>query len=142
MFSIARTMNMCGNKFVFLVFGKCPFLLRWKNVVSVSHPLHLRFSLNKPVTRTVISVNRPFIMRYISGKRAFSPLHFRYSCGHCLASMPHIPIARASSGRGDKFCHRITNSAHFCPFALRYISVPRCDQAFNREQYLVNFSEI
>ena len=39
---------MCGNKFVFLVFGKCPFLLRWKNVVSVSHPLHLRFSRNKP----------------------------------------------------------------------------------------------
>ena len=113
MFSIARTMNMCGNKFVFLVFGKCPFLLRWKNVVSVSHPLHLRFSRNQPVTHTVISVNWPFIMRYISGKRAFSPLHFRYSCGHCLASMPHIPIARASSGRGDKFCHRITK---FCTF--------------------------
>ena len=70
---------MCGNKFVFLVFGKRPFPLRLKNVVSVSHPLHLRFSRNKPVTRTVISVNRPFIMRYISGKRAFSPLHFRYS---------------------------------------------------------------
>ena len=67
---------MCGNKFVFLVFGKCPFLLRWKNVVSVSHPLHLRFSRNKPVTRTVISVNRPFIMRFISGKRAFSPVTF------------------------------------------------------------------
>ena len=57
---------------MFLVFGKCPFLLRWKNVLSVSHPLFLRFSQNKSVTRTVISVNRPFIMRYISGKRAFS----------------------------------------------------------------------
>ena len=57
---------------MFLVFGKCPFLLRWKNVLSVSHPFHLRFSWNKSVTRTVISVNRQFIMRYIFGKRAFS----------------------------------------------------------------------
>ena len=72
------------------MFGKCPFLLRWKNVLSVSHPLHLRFSQNKSVTRTVISVNRPFIMRYMSGKRTFFPFHFRYSCDHCLASMPHI----------------------------------------------------
>ena len=98
---------------MFLVFGKCPFLFRWKNVLSISRPLHLRFSRNKSVTRTVIDVNQPFIMRYISGKRAFFPLHFRYSCGHCLASMPHIPIARASSGRGDKFCHWITK---FCTF--------------------------
>ena len=74
-----------------LVFGSRPFLLRWKTVLSVSHPLHLSFSRNKSVTRTVISVNRPFIMQYISGKRAFFSLHFRYSCGHCLASMPHIP---------------------------------------------------
>ena len=58
---------------MFLVFGKCPFLLRLKNVSSVSHPLHLRFSRNKSVTRTVLSVNRPFIMQYISGKRAFFP---------------------------------------------------------------------
>ena len=65
------------------MFGKCLFLLRWKNVVSVSHPLYLRFSWNKFVTHTVKSVNGPFIMRYISGKRAFLPLHFRYSCGHC-----------------------------------------------------------
>ena len=63
---------------MFVVFGKCPFLLRWKNIVSVPHPLHLRFSRNKSVTRTVMSVNRLFIMRYISGKRAFFPLHFRY----------------------------------------------------------------
>ena len=48
---------------MFLVFGKCLFLLRWKNVLSVSHPLHLRFSWNKSVTSTVISVNRPFIIR-------------------------------------------------------------------------------
>ena len=93
---------------MFHVFGKCSFLLHWKNVLSVSHPSHLRFSRNKSVTRTVISVNRPFIMRYISSKCAFFPLHFQYSCGHCLASMPHILIARAVSGRGDKFCHRIT----------------------------------
>ena len=78
---------------MFLVFGKCLFLLWWKNVLSVSHPLHLRFSRNKSVTCTVLSVNRPFIMRYISGKCAVFPLHFRYSCGHCLASIPHIPIA-------------------------------------------------
>ena len=78
---------------MFLVFGKCPFLLRWKNVLSVSHPLRLRSSRNKSVTHMVISVNRLFIMRYISGKRAFFPLHFRYSCGHCLASISHIPIA-------------------------------------------------
>ena len=45
---------------MFLVFGKWPFLLRWKNVLSVHHLLHLRFSRNKSVTRTVISVNRPF----------------------------------------------------------------------------------
>ena len=77
---------------MFFVFGKCPFLLRWNNVLSISHPLHIRSSRNKFVTCTVISVNRPFIMRYISGKRVFFPLHFRYSCGHCLASIPHIPI--------------------------------------------------
>ena len=93
---------------MFLVFGKCPFHLRWKNVLSVSRPLHLRLSRNKSVTRTVISVNRPFIMRYIFGKHAFFPLHFRYSCGHCLAYLPQIPIATASSGGRDKFCHRIT----------------------------------
>ena len=61
---------------MFLVFGKCPFLLRCKNVLSVSHPLHLCFSRNKSVTRTVISVNRPFIMQYISGKHAFFPFTF------------------------------------------------------------------
>ena len=61
---------------MFLVFGKCPFLLRWKYALSVSHPLHLHCSRNKSVTRTVISVNRPFIMQYISGKHAFSPVTF------------------------------------------------------------------
>ena len=52
---------------MFFVFGKCPFLLRWENVLSGSHALHLRFILNKSVTRTVISVNRPFIIWYTSG---------------------------------------------------------------------------
>ena len=123
---------MRGNKFVFLVFGKCPFLLRWKNVLSVSHALHLRFILNKCVTHTVVSVNRRFIFWYISGKRAFFPLHVRYSCSHCLASRLHIPIARASSSRGDKFCHRITKFCIFLyVFPPLHISVRRCDQAFN-----------
>ena len=62
---------------MFFVFGKCPFPLRWKNVLSGSHALHLRFIRNKSVTRTVISVNRPFIIRYTSGYRAFS----RYMSG-------------------------------------------------------------
>ena len=96
---------------MFFVFGKCPFLLRWKNVLSGSHALHLRFIRNKSVTRTVISANRPFIIRYTSGYRAFFPLHVRCTYGHCLTSRLHIPIARTSSGRGDKFCHRITK---FC----------------------------
>ena len=52
---------------MFFVFGKCPFLLCWKNVLSGSHALLLRFIGNKSVTRTVISVNRPFIIRYTSG---------------------------------------------------------------------------
>ena len=98
---------------MFLVFGKCRFLLHWKNVLSVSHPLHLRFSQNKSVTHMVISANRLFIMRYISGKHAFSSLHFWYPYSHCLAPLPHIQIARASRGREDKFCHRITK---FCTF--------------------------
>ena len=65
---------------MFLMFGKCPFLLRSKNVLSVSHPLHLRFSRKKSVTCTMISVNLPFLCgaypvnvhfsRYISGIHA------------------------------------------------------------------------
>ena len=66
-FSIARTINFGGNKFVFFMFGKCTFLLRWKNVLTGSHALHLRFIRNKSVTRTVISVHQPFIIRYTSG---------------------------------------------------------------------------
>ena len=93
---------------MFFVFGKCPFLLRWKNVLSGSHALHLRFIRNKSVTRTVISVNRPFFIRYTSGYRAFFPLHVRCSYGHCLTPRLHRPIARTLGGREDKFCHRIT----------------------------------
>ena len=52
---------------MFFVFGKCPFLLCWKNVSTDSHALHLNFIRNKSVTRTVISVNRPFIIRYTPG---------------------------------------------------------------------------
>ena len=60
--------NYCGggHKFVFFVFGKCPFLLRWKNILFGSHALHLHFIRKKSVTRTVISVNQPFIIRYTS----------------------------------------------------------------------------
>ena len=76
---------------MFFVFGKCPFLLRWKNVLSGSHALHLRFIRNKSVTRTVISVNRPFIIRYTSGYRAF----FSVTCPVLVRSLlnfqaPHI----------------------------------------------------
>ena len=81
---------------MFLVFGKCPFFLRWNNVLSVSHPLHLRFSRNKSVIRTVISVNRPFIMRYISGKRAFS----RYFSGiHAVIAWLLCPTYRLREPR-------------------------------------------
>ena len=96
---------------MFFVFGKCPFLLSWKNVLSGSHALHLRFIRNKSVTHTVISVNRPLIIRYTSGYSAFFPLHVRCSYGHCLTSRLHIPIARTLSVTGDKFCHGITK---FC----------------------------
>ena len=51
---------------MFFVFGKCPFLLRWNNFLSGSHALHLRFIRDKSVTRTVLSVNRPLIIRYTS----------------------------------------------------------------------------
>ena len=74
MFSIARTINSEATNSCFFVFGKCPFLLRWKNVLSGSHALHLSFIRNKSFTRTVISVNRPFIIRYTSGYRAFFPI--------------------------------------------------------------------
>ena len=52
---------------MFFVFGKCPFLIQSKNVLSGSHALHLRFIRNKSVNRTVISFNRPFIIRYTCG---------------------------------------------------------------------------
>ena len=52
---------------MFFVFGKCPFLLCWKNVLSGSNALHLHFIRNKSVTCTVISVNQPFIIWYTSG---------------------------------------------------------------------------
>ena len=52
---------------MFFVFGKCPFPLRWKKVLSGSHALHLSFIRNKSVTCTVLSVDRPFIIRYTSG---------------------------------------------------------------------------
>ena len=101
MFSIARTFNSGDTKSCFFVFGKCPFLLRWKNILSGSHALHLCFIRNTSVTRTVISVNRRFIIGYTSGKRAFFPLHVRCSYGHCLTSRLNMSIARAFSGRGD-----------------------------------------
>ena len=113
-FSIARTMSMRGEQIRVSKFGKFPFFLRWKNVLSVSAYVAPPFNPVKVGTRTWCTLIDRCIIRYISGKRAFYPLHVRYSCGHYLASRPtYIPIARASSGRGDKFCHRITK---FCIF--------------------------
>ena len=57
---------------------------------------------------TVISVNRPFIIRCISGKRAFYMLHVRYSCGHCVTTTLQTTIMRPSSSRSE-FCHCIIN---------------------------------
>ena len=66
---------------MFFVFGKCPFLLRWKNVLSGSHALHLRFIRNKSVTRTEIStVYNPVHIRLTC---VFIPLLVRCSYGHC-----------------------------------------------------------
>ena len=79
---------------MFLVFGKFPVLLRRKNVMSGSHALHFPFIRYKSITHTVISVNQPFIIRCISGKCAFYPLHVRHLCGHCVASTLHTPIMR------------------------------------------------
>ena len=70
-FQIARIKNMRGNKNMFPMLGKFPFLLQWKNVLSSSHALHFRFIRYKSVTRTVISVNRPCIIRCISGNMRF-----------------------------------------------------------------------
>ena len=62
-FSIARTMSMKGNKFVFLVLGHFLFLLCLKKFLSGSHVLHFCLIRYKSVTRTVISVNRPLIIQ-------------------------------------------------------------------------------
>ena len=101
---------------MFLVFGKFLFLLSWKNVLSGSHALHFHFIRYKSVIRIVISVNRPFIIRRISGKRVFYLLHIWYLCVHCVASMlHHTPIVKALRGSIDGFCHQITK---FCIFLL------------------------
>ena len=98
---------------MFLVFGKCPVLLRWKNVLSVSHPLHLRLSRNKSFTRAVISVNRPFIMQYISGKRAFS----RYISGiHAVIAWLLCPSYRSREPQAAY--HRITKFYTFLSVCL------------------------
>ena len=59
---------------MFFVFGKCPFLLLWKNILFSSHALHLHFIQNKSVTCKVISVNRPFIILYTSGLTCVFPV--------------------------------------------------------------------
>ena len=66
---------------MFFVFGKCPFLLLCKKVLSGSHALHLRIIRNKSVTRTVISVNRPFIIRCASGVHPVNVRFSRYMSG-------------------------------------------------------------
>ena len=74
MFSIARTINSgdtnscfsCSVNVRFSYVGRtfCPVLMRCTSV----------FIWSKSVTRTVISVNRLFIIRYTSGLRAFFPV--------------------------------------------------------------------
>ena len=103
--------------------------LRVRQCPVTSVPSVEKFWL-KSMTRTVISVSRPLIFRYISVKRTFFPLHHRYLCSHSVVSALHAPISRAVSGRGDRFYHRITKFYMFCPFSLRYITVSRFDRAF------------
>ena len=63
MFSIARNINSEATNSCF----SFSVNVRFSYVLSGSHALHLRFIRNKSVTRTVISVNLPFIIRYTSG---------------------------------------------------------------------------
>ena len=94
--------------------------------MSVSHLLHLRFSRNKFVTRMVISVSRSFIMRYISTKRAFFPVTFSYSCGHCLASIRHARPAIRDIAMPPNKSNNIINSfftlPHTCS-AVRFLDI-------------------
>ena len=46
------------------------FFKRSKNVLSVAHALHFRFTRYLSVTRTVMSVNWPLIVLCMSGNRA------------------------------------------------------------------------
>ena len=59
----------------------------------------------------------------------------RYISGiHAVIAWLLCPTYRSRELRASeeiKFVTGLPNSAHFCPFALRYIFVPRCDQAFN-----------
>ena len=120
--------------FCTLLLGTFPFLLRWENVLSGTYALHCRFIRYKSVTRTEIYVSRPLIIRYISVKRTFFPLHHRYLCGHCVFPTRHTPIACVLSGKAGKFYHRITQICILCPFFLRYIFVIRSDRALNKSQ--------
>ena len=57
----------------------------------------------------------------------------RYISGiHAVIAWLLCPTYRSREPRAAEKINFVTgepNSAHFCPFALRYISVPRCDQA-------------
>ena len=71
---------------MFFVFGKCLFLLRWNDVLSGSHALHLRFNRNKSVTRTVY----PLIGCLLSGTHPYNVRFSNYMSGACtvIASPP------------------------------------------------------
>ena len=92
-------------------------------------------------------VNQLLVWRYLSNpKESFEQVKkfpsdktdrdvsLMYS--HCVAYTPHKPIAKASSVRGDEFCHRITLFRMFCPYSPFNKSVSQSDQAFILKYYL------
>ena len=81
---------------MFLVFGKCLFLSRWKNTLSVSLPLHLRFCRNKSVTLMVIS----FIGRLLCGIYPVKVRFSSYICGiHAAIAWLLCPTYRSREPR-------------------------------------------
>ena len=90
---------------MFLVFSKCLFLLRWKNVLSVSHPLHLRFSRNKSITRTVILL----IDRLLCGTYPVNVRFSRYISGiHAVIAWLLCPTYRSREPRAAEEINFIT----------------------------------
>ena len=113
----SKTYEYARQKFVL---RKFPLHVSMKIVLSGTHALHFCFILNKSVTGTVISANRPFIILCISCELAFYPLHVQYLCGHCVTFILPTQILRASSSRIEELCHRITK---FCICFVYFLSV-------------------